>query len=339
MEIKLGDVVLNKPVILAPLDGYTDIPYRLIVKEMQADLIYTEFVNSDAIIYTNRKTMSKMKILEEERPVVVQIFGSKPENMAKAAQIVEQLGPEIIDINFGCPSPSVSGHGSGAALLKDLPLLEKICESVVKAVKIPVTAKTRIGWDSDSINILETGKRIEGAGIKTLTLHPRTRNQKFKGLSDWSYIKLLKENISIPVIGNGDIKSPEDGLRMFDETGCDGIMIGREGVKNPWIFKQTKDFLATGKYEAEISLKERIRICLKHFDLAVEYKEPLRAQFEMRKLYQNYFRGLNNFKRFKKLVFGTTDVVYIRKCIEDVETIINDTKIDQLEMRPAVKWE
>ncbi len=334
MSFKIGKLEFSNPVMLAPIDGYTDIPFRLIVKEMEPDLMYTEFANSDAIIHTNQKTLNKMRILDEERPVVIQIFGKDPENMAEAAKIIAELKPEIIDLNFGCPSPTVAGHGNGAALLKDLPLLGRICEKVVSAVDIPITAKTRIGWDHDSINILETAKVMKDSGIQMITLHPRTRNQKFKGKADWSYIKLLKENSPLPIIGNGDIITPEDAKRMFDETGCDGIMIAREGFRNPWIFKQVKDYLASGRYETEISVKERIRVCLRHFDLNLKYKDPKRAQFEMRKLYQHYFKGISNVKRFKKLVYSTIDAGEIRKYIENFEEIVADSKIDSLNLPP-----
>ena len=339
MEIKLGkNLTLNKPIMLAPIDGYTDIPFRLITKEMNPDLMYTEFVNSDSVIHANERSLRKVKILEEERPVAIQLFGRKPENMAIAAKMLEELNPEIIDLNFGCPSPTVANHGSGAALLKDLDMLKRICEEVVKAVKVPVTAKTRIGWDFDSINILETKKIFEDTGIKMITLHPRTRNQKFKGLSDWSYIKLLKENTFLPVIGNGDIKTPEDAKRMFDETNCDGVMIAREAIKNPWLFKQINDFFDTGEYEKEISLNERIRLCLKHFDYSLEYKHEKRAQFEMRKLYPNYFRGISNIKRFKRLVYATTDIKEIKNYITNLESILEDESIDNRELNPVSTW-
>ena len=339
MKIDLGKLTLNRPLILAPMDGYTNIPFRLIVKQMQPDLMFTEFVNSDAIIYTNQKTMSKIQILEEERPVAIQLFGHNPENMVKAAQIVEAYGPEVIDLNFGCPSPKVSGHGNGAGLLKNLPLLGEICEKVSKSVKVPVTAKTRIGWDFNTINILETGKIIENSGIKMLTLHPRTKSQKYRGDADWSYIKLLKENISIPVIGNGDVKSPEDAKRMYDETNCDGIMIGREAVNNPWIFKQTRNYFETGKYDQEIPFDERLKFCLLHFDLSIQYLGEKRTQFEMRKLYQNYFRALPNLRRFKRLVFSTTDPREIRSHIKNIMSIVNDISIDSMELIPKVKWD
>jgi tRNA-dihydrouridine synthase B len=309
----------KKPLILAPMDGYTNIPFRLIIKEMAPDLMFTEFVNSDAVIYENEKTLRKIRILEEERPVVIQLFGKKPENMVRAAKMIEERGPEFIDLNFGCPAPTVSGHGSGAALLKDLPLLSKICESVVKAVKTPVSAKTRLGWDETSINIFQTAKIFEESGISFMTLHPRTRAQKFNGLSDWTYIKKIKELSKIPVIGNGDIKNPADAKRMLDETNCDGVMIGREAVKNPWIFKQVRDYLTTGNYENEICFEERKRLCLLHFDLSVEYLGSTKGMLEMRKLYQNYFRAVNGLKNFKKLVFGTSDPADVRKIITDFE--------------------
>lgn len=338
MKIELGNLSLDKPVILAPLDGYTDIPFRLVCKSMEPDLMFTEFVHSDALIHNMKDSIRKVRILEEERPVAIQLFGKNPDNMAQAAKIIEELQPEIIDLNFGCPARAVVGSGSGSALLNDLPLLGKICEAVVNAVSVPVTAKTRIGWDEKNINILETAKIMKNAGIQTITLHPRTRAQKFLGSADWSYIKLLKENTDLPVIGNGDIKSPEDAKKMFDTTGCDGVMIGREAVKNPWIFKQTKDYLATGSYDSEISLEERIKTCLFHFNMKIEAKNEERAQFEMRKLYQNYFRGIKNLKRFKKVVFATKDVSEIKKHIEDIENITNDPTIDTLDLEPLDKW-
>jgi tRNA-dihydrouridine synthase B len=319
MMIDQASFFKKKPVILAPMDGYTNIPFRLIIKEMAPDLMFTEFVNSDAVIYENEKTLKKIRILEEERPVVIQLFGKKPENMAKAARMLEERQPEFIDLNFGCPAPTVSGHGSGAAILKDLPLLARICESVVKAVKIPVSAKTRLGWDENSINILQTAKIFEESGISFMTLHPRTRAQKFNGLSDWSYIKMIKDRAVIPVVGNGDIKTPYDAKRMLEETGCDGVMIGREAVRNPWIFKQVRDYLSTGVFDEEITFAERKRMCLLHFDLSVEYLGRTKGMLEMRKLYQNYFRASIGIKNFKKRVFGTTDPSEVRKIISDFD--------------------
>ncbi|HXK49538.1 MAG TPA: tRNA dihydrouridine synthase DusB [Clostridiales bacterium] len=315
--IKLSTLELDRPLILAPMDGYTNIPLRLIIKESGADLMFTEFVNSDAVIYENKKTLDKIRILAEERPVAIQLFGKKPANMAEAAKIIEQAGPELIDINFGCPAPTVSGHGSGSAILKDLPLLSRICESVVQAVNIPVSAKTRLGWDDSSINIFQTAKIFEESGIAMMTLHPRTKAQKFKGISDWEYIKKLKKGLKIPLIGNGDVTDPEDVLRMFEYTGCDGVMIGREAVKNPWIFLQAKDMMRTGKYEKEIQFEERKRLCLKHFDLSVQYLGERKGVLEMRKLYQNYFRNISGIKNLKKSVFGCEDAGEVRKILSD----------------------
>ncbi len=317
MSIMLPSLQIDRPVVLAPMDGYTNIPFRLIIKEMGADLMFTEFVNSDAIIHENRKTISKIRILEEERPVAIQLFGKKPENMAEAAKIIEQLGPELIDINFGCPAPTVSGHGSGAAILKDLPLLARICESVVKAVSLPVSAKTRLGWDSSTVNIFQTAKIFEESGIRMITLHPRTKAQKFEGVSDWEYIRDLKERISVPLIGNGDIRSPEDALEMFKLTNCDGVMIGREAVKNPWIFKQIKELMLTEKYSGEIDFEERKRLCIRHFDLSLEYLGNVKGMLEMRKLYQNYFRGVSNIKSLKKKIFCCDDPVEARRILSE----------------------
>lgn len=322
MRINLTKLALeDRPVILAPMDGYTNIPFRLIIKEMNPSLMFTEFVNSDAVIHENKKTINKIRILEEERPVAIQIFGHKPENMAEAAKIVEELEPELIDINFGCPAPTVSGHGSGAALLKDLPLVARICESVVKAVNIPVSAKTRLGWDSSTINIFQTARIFEESGIRLMTLHPRTKAEKFNGKSDWRFIKELKERISIPLIGNGDIITPEDALEMFEKTGCDGIMIGREAVKNPWIFKQIKEFMADGDYLKEIPIEERKRLCLKHFDLSIQYLGEYKGMLEMRKLYQNYFRSIPNIKNFKQKVFSCSNPDEIRVLIANADEI------------------
>lgn len=322
MKFSLNDFFSKKTIALAPMDGYTNIPFRLIIKEMNPDIMFTEFVNSDAVIYENKKTLMKVKILEKERPVAVQIFGKDPERIAAAAVMLEEFEPDVIDLNFGCPAPKVSGHGSGSALLKDLPLVSRICETVVKSVKIPVSAKTRLGWDDKSINIFQTAKIFEESGISFMTLHPRTRAQKFTGSSDWNYIKELKTRINIPLFGNGDITSPEDAVRMFEITGCDGVMIGREAVKNPWIFTQTRDLIEKGVYRKEISLEERKRLCLKHFELTIDYLGEVKGVLEMRKLYQNYFKGMKNIKTFKQKVFSTTDHNEIRRIIEDFEDFI-----------------
>ncbi|PID29131.1 MAG: tRNA dihydrouridine synthase DusB [Candidatus Cloacimonadota bacterium] len=334
MGFKIGNNIFEKPIILAPMDGYTDIPFRTIIKDLGADIIYTEFAHSDALLYENEKTQNKTKIMEYERPVVIQIFGKKPENMAIAAKLMEKNNPDYLDLNFGCPSPTVSGNGSGAALLKDLSLLEEICHTVKEAVSIPVTAKTRIGWDFEHINILEVAKIFERSQMSAITLHPRTKSQKFKGSADWSYIKLLKENTYLPVIGNGDIKTPEDAKKMFDDTGCDGVMIGREAISNPWIFKQVKEYMETGSYQKEIPIDDKISLCIKHFDLSVKFKGSVRATFEMRKLFSYYFKGIPNIKRFKKLCFATTDVEKLRDYIRNVDKIINDSSIDKLELEP-----
>ncbi len=299
------------------MDGYTNIPLRLIVKETGADLLFTEFVNSDAIIHSSSKSLQKIRILKRERPVAIQIFGKSPEKMSEAAKIVEQFDPDIIDLNFGCPAPKVAGHGSGSALLRDLPLVSKICEAVVGSVRTPVSAKTRLGWDENSVNIFQTAKIFEESGISFITLHPRTRSQKFSGRSDWSYIQELKTRVSVPLFGNGDICSPEDAVKMFKETGCDGIMIGREAVKNPWIFMQIKQLIEKGSYSDLTDLDIRKKMCLRHLDLYVEYIGEKKGILEMRKYYQNYFKGINNLKTFRQKIFKMDE-------LEDVRSAINN---------------
>ena len=305
----------QKPVALAPMDGYTNIPLRLITKETGADLLFTEFVNSDAIIHYSKKSLQKIRILEKERPVAIQIFGKSPDKMAEAAKIIEEFHPDIIDLNFGCPAPKVSGHGSGSALLRDLPLVSKICEAVVRSVSIPVSAKTRLGWDERSVNIFQTAKIFEESGISFITLHPRTRSQKFSGRSDWSYIQELKTRISVPLFGNGDICSAEDAVRMFKETGCDGVMVGRQAVKNPWIFRDIKELLEKGVYCHLSDIEERKRLCLKHLNLSVEYVGERKGILEMRKYYQNYFKGIEDIKFFRQKLLRTEDIEEIRALI------------------------
>ncbi|MFO7811161.1 MAG: tRNA dihydrouridine synthase DusB [Candidatus Delongbacteria bacterium] len=319
MSVDIMKLFSGKPLALAPMDGYTNIPLRLIIKDMQPDIMFTEFVNSDAIIYENKKTLNKIRILDSERPVAIQIFGRSPERITKAAKIIERYEPDVIDLNFGCPAPKVSGHGSGSAILKDLPLLSRICESVVKNVRIPVSAKTRLGWDSESINIFQTAKIFEESGISFISLHPRTRSQKFKGFADWEYIRKLKEFTTLPVFGNGDVTSPEDAVRMIKETGCDGVMIGRHAVKNPWIFLQIKELMQNGYYQKNIPLDQKKATCLKHFELSIEYLGEKKGVLEMRKLYQNYFRSMPRLKVFKQKVFKTDNPDVIRKMIKDFE--------------------
>ncbi len=269
--MKIGAIDIDKPLCLAPMEDVTELPFRLICKRLGADIVYTEFTSSEGIIRDIPRIMEKIQISEEERPVAIQIFGGRPEAMAGAAEAIEKLNPDFIDVNCGCWVKNHVARNEGAGLLRDLPLFEQIVKATVKGTKLPVTVKTRLGWDDQSIVILDVAKMVEAAGAKALTLHCRTRSQAHSGFADWSWLEKIKKVISIPVIGNGDITCPEDVKAML-ETGCDGVMIGRGAIANPWIFKQTKHYLERGEHLPEPSIEEKIQICIEHLKLNVQYK-------------------------------------------------------------------
>src|SRR3984885_6389245 len=291
--MKIGSIEIDKPLCLAPMEDVTELPFRLICKRLGADIVYTEFTSSEGIIRDIPRIMEKIQIVEDERPVSIQIFGGRPEAMSGAAQAIEKLNPDFIDINCGCWVKNHVARNEGAGLLRDLPLFEKIVKATVKGTKLPVTVKTRLGWDEGSIVILDVAKMIEAAGAKALTLHCRTRSQAHSGFADWSWLEKIKKAISIPVIGNGDITCPEDAKAML-ETGCDGVMIGRGAIANPWIFKQTKHFLEHGNHMPEPSIEEKIQICIDHLKLNVQYKGEKYGVVTFRKHYVGYLKGLPN---------------------------------------------
>lgn len=292
----------QKGLLLAPMEDVTDISFRLLHKRLGADLVYTEFVNADGLVRSKKptKTRMKLRILEEERPIGIQIYGGNLDTMIEAARITEQQQPEIIDINAGCWVKNVAMRGAGAGLLRDLPAMVKMAKTIVDTVSLPVTLKTRLGWDDDSIQIVELAKMLEDTGIQLLTLHCRTRNQGHSGDADWSWIDKVREAVSIPVVLNGDVNSPEAAKKAFDTTGSDALMIARGAINNPWIFKQTKHFLATGEHLPEPDFKERVETCIEHLRLSVQYKaDERRAIFEHRKYYSGYFHGLRNAKHMR----------------------------------------
>ena len=291
--MKIGAVDIDKPLCLAPMEDVTELPFRLICKRLGADIVYTEFTSSEGIIRDIPRIMEKIQICDEERPVSIQIFGGRPEAMAGAAQAIEKLNPDFIDINCGCWVKNHVARNEGAGLLRDLPLFEQIVKATVKGTKLPVTVKTRLGWDDQSIVILDVAKMVEAAGAKALTLHCRTRSQAHSGFADWSWLEKIKKTISIPVIGNGDITSPEDVKNML-ETGCDGVMIGRGAIANPWIFKQAKHFLKHGEHMPEPTIEEKIQVCLEHLKLNVQYKGEKYGVQTFRKHYVGYLKGLPN---------------------------------------------
>ena len=291
--MKIGSVDIDKPLCLAPMEDVTELPFRLICKRLGADIVYTEFTSSEGIIRDIPRIMEKIQISEDERPVSIQIFGGRPEAMTGAAQAIEKLNPDFIDINCGCWVKNHVARNEGSGLLRDLPLFEQIVKATVKGTKLPVTVKTRLGWDDQSIVILDVAKMVEAAGAKALTLHCRTRSQAHSGFADWSWLEKIKKVISIPVIGNGDINCPEDAQAML-ETGCDGVMIGRGAIANPWIFQQTKHFLKTGEHMPEPSIEEKIQVCIDHLKLNVQYKGEKYGVVTFRKHYVGYLKGLPN---------------------------------------------
>nr|WP_032523111.1 tRNA dihydrouridine synthase DusB [Clostridioides difficile] len=285
---------MENKVFLSPMAGVTDLPFRLICKEQGCGLLYTEMINGKALCYDDENTKKMLKIEEEEHPVAVQIFGSEPEFMGRAAEIMNDYSNEILDINMGCPAPKVVKNGDGSALMKNPKLAEEVLRAVVKNSKKPVTLKIRKGWDDNSVNAVEIAKIAEDCGISALAIHGRTREQFYTGKADWDIIAEIKKNLSIPVIGNGDVFTIEDSINMLDKTGCDAIMIGRGAQGNPWIFKRINHYMNTGEILPEPTLNEKISTAIKHLKLAVEEHGEYVAVREMRKHIAWYLKGLRN---------------------------------------------
>ena len=292
--MQIGIIKLVNPVILAPMAGVTDLPFRLLAKEMDCGLVYSEMVSDKGLVYKNCHTVEMLKIDDRERPVTMQIFGSDPESMARAAQFVEQAGADIVDINMGCPTPKIVKNGSGAALMCQPDLAYRIMVSVVETANVPVTVKFRKGWNNNSINAVEMAKLAEKAGIAAVAVHGRTREQFYSGQADWDIIRQVKESVGIPVIGNGDIVTPYDAQRMLIETGCDGLMIGRGAQGNPWIFRQVAQYLATGTIVPLPTEAERLSVLLRHLDMLVEHKGEYLGIREMRRHGAWYTKGLHH---------------------------------------------
>ncbi|MCC0682985.1 tRNA dihydrouridine synthase DusB [Clostridioides sp. ZZV15-6383] len=292
--MKIGNLELKNKVFLSPMAGVTDLPFRLICKEQDCGLLYTEMINGKALCYDDENTKKMLKIEEEEHPVAVQIFGSEPDFMGRAAEIMNDYSNEILDINMGCPAPKVVKNGDGSALMKNPKLAEKVLNAVVKNSKKPVTLKIRKGWDDNSVNSVEIAKIAEACGISALAIHGRTREQFYTGKADWDIIAEIKKNLNIPVIGNGDVFTVEDSINMLDKTGCDAIMIGRGAQGNPWIFKRINHYMNTGEILPEPTLNEKISTAIKHLKLAVEEHGEYVAVREMRKHIAWYLKGLRN---------------------------------------------
>jgi tRNA-dihydrouridine synthase B len=304
----IGNIKLSEfPLLLAPMEDVSDPPFRHVCKQNGADMLYTEFVSSEGLIRDAAKSIKKLDIFENERPIGVQLFGSSIDSMREAAIIAEKVNPDLIDINYGCPVKKVACKGAGAALLQDIPKMVSMTAEIVKAVKLPVTVKTRLGWDDSTRNILEVAERLQDIGIQALTIHGRTRKQLYKGPADWTLIGEVKNNprIKIPIFGNGDVDSPEKALDMKLRYGVDGVMIGRGSIGYPWIFREIKHFMKTGQLLAPPTLEERIDICRTHLQKSIEWKGEKLGILEMRRHYTSYFKGIENFKEFRmKLVLS-----------------------------------
>lgn len=305
--MKIGNIHIDKPLILAPMEDVTDMPFRLVCKKLGADIMYTEFVNSDGLVRNNKKTFEKMKFLEEERVFGIQLYGGDEEAMEGAARMADSLRPDLIDINCGCWVKQVAGRGAGAGLLKDLPKMQRIVSNVVKSTSLPVTVKTRLGWDEHSIKIVEVAKMLEGIGVQGLTIHCRTRSQGHNGDPDYTWIPKVKREVSIPIIVNGSLVEPQQIREVFDDTDCDGVMIGRGAIDNPWIFADTKHFFATGEVTPKRTLAERIDKCIELLSLSVERKGEFRAVIEMRKFYIGYLKGEPNAAKLRNHLMQYTE--------------------------------
>ena len=317
--MKIGNTILGEyPLFLAPMEDITDPSFRMICKMNGADFMYTEFVSSDGLIRDGQKSVKKLDIYDYERPIGIQLYGHLIDSMVEAALIAEQAKPELIDINFGCPIKKIANRGAGAGMLRNIPLMIEMTEAIVKAVKLPVTVKTRLGWDEENKSIVEIAERLQDTGIQALTIHGRTRAQMYKGNADWTLIGEVKNNpkIKIPIIGNGDIDGPVRAKEMFDRYGVDGIMIGRATVGRPWIFRDIRHYLKTGELLPEPSVNEKADLAIQHLDKSLEYKEGKRAIFEMRRHLSNYFKGLPHFKETRLKLLTSIEV-------DDIKVIIN----------------
>lgn len=308
--VKIGDIELpDFPLLLAPMEDVSDPPFRALCKEQGADVVYTEFVSSEGLIRNAAKSVMKLDIYEKERPVGIQIFGANMDSMLETIDIVAQSKPDIIDINFGCPVKKVVSKGAGAGILKDICLMEQLTAEMVKRTNIPVTVKTRLGWDHDSIRILEVAERLQDVGCKAIAIHGRTRAQMYKGDADWKPIAAVKNNprMHIPIFGNGDVTSPERAMEMRDDYGLDGCMIGRATIGNPWFFKQVKHFFNTGEHLAPITIQERVEAARRHLQMAIDWKGETLGVFETRRHYTNYFKNIPHFKEMRMKMVTSDD--------------------------------
>lgn len=324
--VKIGDISLGEfPLLLAPMEDVSDPPFRYVCKQHGADLMYTEFISSEGLIRDAAKSTQKLDIFEYERPIGIQIFGSEIDSMVEATKIASSVKPDLIDINYGCPVKKVVCKGGGAAILTNPKKMVAMTKAIVEATHLPVTVKTRLGWDDQTKNIVEVAERLQDVGIKALSIHGRTRVQLYKGNADWTLIGEVKNNprMNIPIFGNGDIDSPEKALEYKNRFGVDGVMIGRASIGNPWVFREIKHFVKTGQHMAGPTLFERLEACKTHLDKSLEWKGPIVGLVEMRRHYANYFKGIPHFKEYRMRLVSCTDVNEIQDIFNELELLFN----------------
>ena len=318
---KIGDIQLPEfPLLLAPMEDVSDPPFRALCKENGADVVYTEFISSEGLIRDAAKSVMKLDIYEKERPVGIQIFGANLDSMLQSVEIVERSQPDIIDINFGCPVKKVVSKGAGAGILRDIDKMVSLTKAMVEHTHLPVTVKTRLGWDHDSIKIVEVAERLQDVGCKAIAIHGRTRVQMYKGQANWNPIAEVKNNprMHIPVFGNGDVDSPEAAKRMRDDYGLDGAMIGRASIGNPWFFNEVRHYLNTGEKLSPPTMTERVEAARRHLQMAIDWKGEKLGVFETRRHYTNYFRGIPHFKEYRMKMVTSDDAADVFAAFDEV---------------------
>ena len=330
--VTIGNIQLpDCPLLLAPMEDVSDPPFRAVCKENGADLMYTEFISSEGLIRDAIKSRRKLDIFDYERPIGIQIFGGDEDSLSLAAKIVDVTNPDLLDINFGCPVKKVACRGAGAGVLKDIDLMVRLTDAVVKATSLPVTVKTRLGWDENSKNIEEVAERLQDVGIKALAIHGRTRSQMYKGEADWTLIAKVKNNprIKIPIFGNGDIDSPQKAKLYKERYGVDGIMIGRAAIGYPWIFREIKHYLQTGQELAPPTIEERVGVCKNHLQKSVEWKGPVVGINEMRRHYANYLKGLPGIKEYRNRLVTIKETEEVMAVLDEIEKNYSGYTIDK----------
>ena len=321
--VKIRDIDLGEfPLLLAPMEDVSDPPFRAVCKQNGADMMYTEFISSEGLIRNAAKSRKKLDIFEYERPIGIQIFGSDIESMRESAVSATEVNPDLIDINYGCPVKAVACKGAGAGILKDIPKMVAMTSAIVKATHLPVTVKTRLGWDESTKNVGEVAERLQDIGIEALTIHGRTRVQMYKGEANWDLIGEIKKNprIRIPIFGNGDVETPEQAISNRNRFGVDGIMIGRASIGYPWIFREIKHFMATGEYLNAPTLEERVGTCRQHLLESIRWKGPVLGILEMRRHYHSYFKGFSHFKPYREKLVRTNSEVEILSLLDEIKT-------------------